>query len=345
MGITFTNTLALLTTLFITGILYHRVEAKRLREQALSESETEQQIRAKYTMTSQTLAKSKLPILWVHIPYKLNDRNWDSFGSRTSRELNQPYLHLTVKSIIAQCSKSFTICMVDDTSFETLLPEWRVNLREVAEPISDNIRQLCMMKLLHAYGGIVCPISFACLRDLSEMYETGTKNNSLFVCELNNIRPHIFTGNSAPTITFCGAPKDNSRVGELIRFMEIAISKDQSAETNFNDIYGRWVNNVSATDSNIQSINRIDGVQIGVKTADRKEIQLHDLMSNQYLDIDSEAYGILIPSDKILASHEYRRFAKMTEKQVLESDMAIGKYMLLACGEYCFEQTGSTNGV
>ena len=43
--------------------------------------------------------KVKKPIMWIHIKYEYNARKWLSFGSRSSCELNQPYLYLTLKSI------------------------------------------------------------------------------------------------------------------------------------------------------------------------------------------------------------------------------------------------------
>ena len=34
--------------------------------------------------------------------------------------INIPYMYLTIKSIIAHCSKSFKICIIDDNSFEKI---------------------------------------------------------------------------------------------------------------------------------------------------------------------------------------------------------------------------------
>ena len=49
--------------------------------------------------------KLKKPILWIHIDYTYNSRSWLSFGSRSSLDLNQPYLYLTVMSIIKSKNK------------------------------------------------------------------------------------------------------------------------------------------------------------------------------------------------------------------------------------------------
>ena len=54
----------------------------------------------------------KKPILWIYIPYEYNSRHWESFGSRSSLHLNQPYLYLTIQSIIQHCSNDFYICII-----------------------------------------------------------------------------------------------------------------------------------------------------------------------------------------------------------------------------------------
>ena len=53
-------------------------------------------------------------------------------------------------------------------------------------------------------------------------------------------------------------------------------------------------------------------------------------MSSNYLDLYPETYGILIPARDILMRRQYEWFSRLSEKQVLESDTIIGKYILIA---------------
>ena len=53
-----------------------------------------------YLLSETSLAKNKKPIIWIHVPYEYNSRNWSDFGARSSFELNQPYLYLTIEIII-----------------------------------------------------------------------------------------------------------------------------------------------------------------------------------------------------------------------------------------------------
>jgi hypothetical protein len=158
-----TNYITLVVILIILGIFYKLFEDKRKSEENKDNYETVQ----KYLLDDVTLAKSKKPILWIHVPYEYNSRKWLSFGSRSSFDLNQPYLYLTVRSIINHCDNSFTICIIDDNSFKKLLDDWNINMTTVSDPILSNIRKLGMMKLLYKYGGLMCPISFLCIKNLN----------------------------------------------------------------------------------------------------------------------------------------------------------------------------------
>ena len=67
------------------------------------------------------------PKLWIHMDYHINSRKWKNFMSRNSTDLNQPYLYLTIQSIINHNSNDFHICLIDDDAFEKILPNEIVN--------------------------------------------------------------------------------------------------------------------------------------------------------------------------------------------------------------------------
>ena len=88
----------------------------------------------KYLLNDSSLAKSKKPIIWIHMVYDINSRWWPSFSSRNTDCLNQPYLYLTIKSIIDKCGEDFNICLIDDDTFSNIIPGWATNLNMVADP-------------------------------------------------------------------------------------------------------------------------------------------------------------------------------------------------------------------
>ena len=317
-----TNLFPLFGILIVLGVLYKRFEDKRIREE---EGNTYEAIQ-KYLLDGDTLGKSKKPILWIHVPYEYNSRRWLSFGSRSSFDLNQPYLYLTVRSIIKQCDESFTICIIDDTSFKRLLPDWNINMTSISDPILSNMRMLGMMKLLNSYGGMVCPLSFVCLKDLNEMYIKGTRGDKMFVCEVVDRNVTSSDVDFYPNLSFCGAPKQCETVRELCNFIQRTASHDYTADVKFLGEYDKWCK------QRIENgrINLIDGAEIGTKTVEDKQIIIDDLMSNHYLDLYQGAYGILIPADEVLSRKKFEWFARMSPKQVMESDTIIGNYILLS---------------
>jgi hypothetical protein len=313
----------------LIGIIYRRAVNKHDREFQKNDFTIETQ----NEVTRSSLKQSIKPILWVHVPKEKNDRVWDSFNSRNSNNLNQPYLMICLKSIIEKCNDSFTICLVDDNSFHKLLPNWKIDFTKPANPILSNLRQLGMMKLLQTYGGMVCPISFLCLRNMKDMYDNGTRNGNMFACEIVNHSITSVESPMIPTIRFCGAPLNNGRIRALVEYLEHAISVDFTGESGFTGAYDNWLIKGTANNSGITIVS---GSEIGTQTKspDNQPIHLSTLMSNDSLNpkLDEHAYGILIPASELLKSNKYAWFAYLSESQVMDAHTSLSDYFLLERG-------------
>lgn len=316
------NYIYLLVVLMIVWFLYNRYEDKRQREE---NTENYNDIQ-KYLLKDTDLAKEKKPILWIPITYDYNSRNWISFGSRSSFELNQPYMYLTVKSIINQCEGSFRICLIDDDSFAKLIPGWSVNMKSISSPVLDYIRSLAIARLLYTYGGMVVPPSFLCMRDLIELYNMGTSGDKMFVCETVDRNITSTTHEFYADTSFMGSPKENPVMQELIDFMQRKVSSDYTAQAEFLGDFNRWCN----TRAQRGQVKLIPGKLIGTKTMSDETILVDNLLSNDYIDLYPQAYGIYIPAKEILNRRHYEWFARLSPKQVLESNVIISKYILLA---------------
>ena len=318
----FFNLFILFSLLIVVGFFYKRYNDKLVTEENM---DTYEAIR-KYLLDDETLGKSKKPILWVHVPYEYNSRNWLSFGSRSTFDLNQPYLYLTMRSIIRQCDKSFTICIIDDASFKKLMPEWNIDMTIISDPILSNMRMLGLSKLIYIYGGFLCPLSFVCMRDLLGLYMEGTQNNRMFVCEGVNRTSSFTKMDFFPDPSFFGAPKNCEMVRELSHFIETTITTDYTSESILLGEFAKWCQRRIEK----RKINFINGKAIGVKDLDEKQVVIDDLMSNYYLNLCPRMYGILIPAREILMRQNFQWFARLSEKQVLKSNTIIGNYILLS---------------
>jgi hypothetical protein len=316
------NYIILFVILISLGILYQ----KYLENQSRTASFDDYGEIKKYLLKDKTLDKSKKPILWIHIPHEYNSRNWLSFGSRSSYELNQPYLYLTVKSIIKNCDQSFKIVMIDDGCFEKLIPHWNININLLADPMKCYVRQLAMAKLIYTYGGMNVPISFLCFRDLITMYHRGTNDDCMFVCENYDSNITSTTKLFYPSACFMGAKKENETVKQFIDFMERTISDDYTAQTKFLGEFDRWCNEKITKGK----VRLIPGTDVGTRTVDDEPVTVETLLGDDYIHFYGKMYGIWIPDKMILKRRHYEWFARSSPEQIFESQFILAKYMVLA---------------
>lgn len=314
------------------GILFQKYLEKKARN---GEHDNYKDVK-QYLLSESSLAKSKKPIMWIYTPYEYNSRDWLSFGSRSSYNLNQPYLNLCVRSVIKHCDESFTICIVDDNSFAKLIPGWNIDLSIIGDPIVSNVRQLAMAKLIYNYGGMSVPISFLCFKDLIDMYNRCISSvdkedpGKMFVCE--NVNTNISATNNRfyPDTSFIGAKKNNPKLKEFIDHMQRLISGDYTAQIEFLGNFDKWANK----NVNNKSINMIPGTDLGVKTMENKPVLVDDLLGEDYIKLHDGMYGIWIPAATILKRRNYEWFARLNNEQIFQGKFILAKYFVLAITPY-----------
>jgi hypothetical protein len=196
----------------------------------------------------------------------------------------------------------------------------------ISNPLKSYMIDLGITKLIYKYGGMRIPPSFICMKNLITLYDEGTKNNNPFFCETVNRNISSTYDDFCPSLDFMGANKNNKVIRELINFMEIEISQDYTDEIKFLGSFDTWCKDYKKKNK----INIIDGSFIGTKTTGNKQILIDDLLTNNYIEISKKIYGIYIPENELMKRINYNWFLRMSPKQVLEGNMIISKYLLLA---------------
>ena len=305
----------------------------------------EHELIKQYLLNDSPLYGFNKPKLWIHTKYEINARKWRDFYSRNSYDLNQPYIHLTIKSIINHCSNDFHICLIDDDTFSKLIPTWNIDLAHTAEPLKSQYRQIGLAQLLYYYGGFIVPNSFLCCRNLKDMYEEGISGHKPFVCESINRTLNIhnqINGSKMlfiPDTYFMGAEKNNIVVLEYIEYLK------RSQYGHITQVYeflgDRQLSCIGSI--NMDKMNLISGEYIGIKTNKRKPVLIEDLMEDNYLDLSPNIYGIYIPEDEILSRPKYEWFAVLNSNQILESNMFISKHIKASIVDAFSDYTTSEN--
>jgi len=273
-------------------------------------------------LTRNDIGAIKKPIMWIYISHEYNTRNWLSFMSRSSTDLNQPYITLCVKSLIQRCNKSFHIVIIDDNSFEKLLPEWNLSIMD----LTCVHRLYGLMSILYKYGGMLTPMSFVCFKDLIDIYYKGIRNDGMFVGENVN---HSSTINSlfVPNPWLSGCKKENETMKSFIDYIKSVMDTDYTYNSKIEGVISTWL----SKQINSKTINLIDGYELGVKNKQEQPILVDDLLQSSYINLDTTViYGIWIPYREILSRTNYQWFARMSEEQILNSNVILGKYIFLS---------------
>lgn len=259
--------------------------------------------------------KLRRPVLWIFIDYKYNAMKWSSFFSRSSTNMNIPFIDMTVESIINHCSKHFNICLINDNSFAQLLPEWSTNLSMIGDPLKEKVRRCGMISLLCEYGGMMVPSSFLCLKNLEPLYR---------IC-LQTHKPVVFENNKRqPNPDFIGCLAGDMVMNEYKSYLQRNLSRDYTDESCFLGDDSKWL----ATRVTNDKVKIIHGGIIGVLTKNSHPIEVQDIVSINTINYESKEnlYGIHVPLCELLKRKEYKWFCYLSDHDILGSKLCIAKY-------------------
>lgn len=314
------NTIIIFSILAISSVLYKGYENKA----KLNEMATQTDLLKKYFYNDDSTIKNDKPIIWIHLTHDVNSRWWQNFYSRNTTLLNQPYLYLTISSIINSCADNFNIYIIDDSSFTKLLPDLNIDILSTDDILRSHFRKLFISKILYKYGGVLVPSSFLCLNNLYTLYDEGIRKKGMFVCESVNRSNPYSNSNFTVSNKFMGCVKNNSMMLEYIKMLEYLISTDYTQSMDFRDSINNWC----STKILNNKINIISGKKIGIKTTHNKPILIEHLLGNGQIDMPDFTYGILIPADDILLRNKYMWFSRMSIGQILKSQLTISNYII-----------------
>jgi hypothetical protein len=283
----------------------------------------------KYLLNDSPLYGFNKPKLWIHTKYEINSRKWKSFYSRNSTDLNEPYIHLTIKTLINHCGDDFNICLIDDETFSKLIPSWDIDLSTVAEPMKTHYREIGLLKLVYYYGGMVVPNSFVCSRNLKGLYTEGIANGKPFFCQKVNGSVNVARRKSkllfVPDTYFYGAAKNDETIKALIKYLKVRSQNPHfTSEIEFLGDTSEWLINAHRE----QKIEIVSGDKVGIKTRSNKPITIDELLGEDFLDLPADVYGVYIDNDEILRRTRYQWFAVISSEELFaKSNAIIVKYL------------------
>lgn len=297
----------------------------RIKQGLANKDENDELIR-QYLLNESPLYGFNRPKMWIHSKYETNARQWKDFMSRNSTDLNQPYLHFTIKTIIDNCGDDFNVCLIDDESFSRLIPDWDVSVGSMAEPFRSAFREVAMLKLLYIYGGVIMPNSFVCLKSILPLYKQCGDGP--------RFGETLFNSHFVPDTQFVIAQKGCPKLKSLILTLQ-----ERNKSNHFSD-ESKFLGATKQLLYQNSEIEAIDGKLLGMKTPCGKPILLEDMMSEEFLRLDKDAYGILIPGDEVLRRPKYAWLAYISKRELMKSNIVIVKHIKAAFQD-CYKPESS----
>ena len=259
----------------LLGALYEKYKLKYIGDEELNKED----IIRKFLLNDSSSLGGK-PILWIHSVHQINSRLWPSFYSRTTTRLNQPYLLSCIETVVRNCSNSFNICLIDDSSFGKLIPGWSIDVEQLAPPVRTHLRALGLSKLLYYFGGMLLPDSTIVLSDLKPVYDAALKSNCCFSAELICRSSPATYVDLFPSHKVLGCRQNSPVIKEYMMYLERLISRDYTDQIAFLGELDRWLYQEYIK----KRITMIDGTVLGSKDSDGAPITIDRLMGNTFID-------------------------------------------------------------
>jgi hypothetical protein len=282
--------------------------------------EAEFKLIQRYLANNSSLARSDKPVLWIHNEYDLNDRNWLSFGSRNTNELNKPLVYLSIDSIIKKCDKSFNICLIDDNSFVNLIPGWNIDLETIPEPNRKHYRLLAILHLLYLYGGMHVPSTLLCFDDLIKIYDKYTSNDNFFVSECLPTSILSDRTQSFPSLKVKGSLKNNEYILKFIHDLEYHFIKSLTSESAFKGSVEKHLLEFSKEGN----CNIVPGKVFGYFDNMNSPITVSELMTDSPITLNKNNIALDIPVDDIISSKYHNWMSKISIDEIPNANNNIG---------------------
>ena len=315
--------------LLAVGVLYE----KHKKAEQETDPDSDYALVRKYLLGGQDEGKPGRPLVWIHADDSINARWWPSFGSRNTRDLNQPYEAITVSSIIKTCRDDFMVCVVRDRDFADLVPGWTIDLNRVAEPMRSNMRRLALAQLLQEHGGVLVPSTFLAFRSLKPIYDAACDcSGGMAVAELPAPMGRGPTADGPvkrplyPRPRFMACKAGSHVMGEYAQLLGRINETDFTADSAFEGEEAAWCRRMA----DYGRIATVPPELTGGEDAHGKPVGIERLMGTAYIPLCSRALGLLIPADELRRRVAYGWFVRQSAHQAMLGDTALSKYLLVA---------------
>lgn len=263
------------------------------------------------------------PKIFIHVPYEKNSRNWESFGSRSSEDLNLSIVFLCIKSIIEHCGYKYDIILFDDDNIEEMLEKY--NLHDECSnrdhKTLNNIQRkywlnYCKAKILYEFGGTMMSPYFYFNKCPSSKYLKSTNLQGLYYVNegLKNTNEKLI-----PSMDhYMVSNKYNSDLKIYLSYLKELCLGDHIADASkYDKMY-----------KHLEGLKLFDPRDFCITNKNNEPIYYDDWLSaNKQLDLYDGHFCLYVNVELHKIQTKNGWFLRMSPEQIISSNTIIGQYL------------------
>jgi hypothetical protein len=262
------------------------------------------------------------PTVWLYIDdTDVNSRWWADFGARSSRVLNLPFLNLCYQTIVKACGDKYHVEVISGLQdAEKRLGYLPAPMRNKRIPLRDEEMTYLKVAFLEKYGGLWLNIPSIVLRPFPEL----PKDKVVFFGSDPLETYSGAQGTTLPNQHAMWSPSPQHPV--FVQWKNILENRLEIQHTG-KEIRTDKNWDILFTGTGKQDIIVMPNAELTRKKSGRK-IELDDLLAsgtdgNLTFQIHPETIYVPFPWPELLERRVFGWFLRMSENQVMESDLAV----------------------
>jgi hypothetical protein len=265
---------------------------------------------------------TKTAPVWIFVDdTDVNSRWWADFGARSSRVYNMPFLNLCYQTIVNACGDKYHVEVIGGLAdAERRLGGLPTPMRNKRLPLRDEEMTYLKIAFLEKFGGLWMGPATICLRKLPVLPEDK-------VVLFGSDSLETYAGRQGTTLpnqhAFWAPTANHPFFAQWRQILEARLEQQHTGKEIRND--SRW--DVLFTGTGRTDIMINPGFELTRKKNGRK-IELEDLLAAGTegvlpFDIPADTVYVPFPWPELLERRMFGWFLRMSEEQVLESDLVV----------------------
>ena len=272
----------------------------------------------------------KLPVLWIYVNNsEVNARSWQDFESRSSRVMNLPFLNLCYQSCVKANGGEYRVEVIGGLADLAIrLGGWEAlptALQNPEAPVNEPELNWIRAAVLAKFGGLWASPALIWLKPMGELPERqvvlfGSDDNVSFVGP---------GGTTAPSLRVAWAPTADHPIWvDWEQKARTRLEKRAGGSEFRRDEMSDAVDALRLAEQRGEPIEVWPTVELTRKGAAGRRIQCEDLLASGDVadlpfQLSKDAVYVPIPWPELKERRAFGWFLRMSEDQIIDSDMAV----------------------